>query len=142
MKVRDVIGTQQLLRLDPRASVAQAATAMAERHVGAVLVYRDATLLGIFTERDMLERVVAADLSPGATLLEDVMTPNPASMAADASVLDAMFTMKEHLTRHLLVTDGGRVAGIVSVRDLLRAVVEARLADRQQFDDLFEGFPV
>ena len=50
--------------------------------------------------------------------------------------------MKTHLTRHLLVRQGDDLIGIVSVRDLLRAVVESRLKDQQQFDDLFEGFPV
>lgn len=141
-KIRDLIGTKPLLRLAPSTSVSQAATEMSERHVGAVLVYRDETLIGIFTERDMLERVVAADLSPGATLLQDVMTPDPTSIAGDASVLDAIFAMKERFSRHLLVKQGTQVVGIVSVRDLLRAVVESRLKDQQQFDDLFEGFPV
>ena len=141
-KVADVIGKQELLRLPLDTSVAEAAKRMAERHVGAMLVCEGEAMRGIFTERDMLERVVAADLSPGATLLKDVMTPDPASIAAGDTLLDAIFAMKERLTRHLLVERGEEVVGIVSVRDLLRAMVDSRLEERQQFTDLWGGFPV
>ncbi len=141
-KVADVIGKQELLRLSSDTSVAEAAKQMAERHVGAMLVCEGEVLRGIFTERDMLERVVAADLSPGATLLKEVMTPDPAAIAADETLLQAIFAMKERLTRHLLVTRGEDLIGIVSVRDLLRAVVDSRLEERQRFDDLWDGFPV
>lgn len=141
-KVADVIGKQELLRLPLDTSVAEAAKRMAERHVGAMLVCEGEAMCGIFTERDMLERVVAADLSPGATLLKDVMTPDPASIAAGDTLLDAIFAMKERLTRHLLVERGDEVVGIVSVRDLLRAMVDSRLEERQQVTDLWEGFPV
>ncbi len=141
-KVADVIGKQELLRLPLETSVAEAAKRMAERHVGAMLVCEGEAMRGIFTERDMLERVVAAGLSPGATQLKDVMTPDPASIAATDTLLDAIFAMKERLTRHLLVRQGDEVVGIVSVRDLLRAVVDSRLEERQRFTDLWEGFPV
>ena len=141
-KVADVLGKQELLRLSSDTSVAEAAKRMAERHVGAMLVCEGEAMRGIFTERDMLERVVAADLSPGTTLLKDVMTPDPASIAEDETLLQAIFAMKERLTRHLLVTRGDDLIGIVSVRDLLRAVVDSRLEERQRFDDLWDGFPV
>ena len=141
-KIADVIGKQELLRLSPDTSVAEAAKRMAERHVGAMLVCEGEAMRGIFTERDMLERVVAADLSPSSISLEEVMTPDPASIAADETLLQAIFAMKEHLTRHLLVTRGDDLIGIVSVRDLLRAVVDSRLAERQRFADLWDGFPV
>ena len=141
-RVIDLIGNQELLRLPPDTSVAEAAKRMAQRHVGAMLVCEGEAMRGIFTERDMLERVVAADLSPGATLLKDVMTPDPASIAAGDTLLQAIFAMKERLTRHLLVEQDDQVIGIVSVRDLLRAVVDSRLEDSRRLDDLWDGFPV
>ncbi len=141
-KIGDVIGKQELLQLSAEASVAEAAKHMAQRHVGAMLVCEGEAMCGIFTERDMLERVVAADLSPGSTLLREVMTPDPASIAAQATLLQAIFAMKTHFTRHLLVRRGDDLIGIVSVRDLLRAVVDSRLEERQRFDDLWDGFPV
>ena len=141
-KIADAIGKQELLRLPLDTNVAEAARQMAEHHVGAMLVCDGEALRGIFTERDMLERVVALDLSPGATLLKDVMTPDPASIKSDETLLQAIFAMKEHLTRHLMVKDGDKVVGIISVRDLLRVVVKLNLEERQRFDDLWEGFPV
>ncbi|MDJ0943301.1 MAG: CBS domain-containing protein [Kiloniellales bacterium] len=141
-KIADVIGKQKLLQLAADTSVAEAAKRMAQHHVGAMLVCEGQVMRGIFTERDMLERVVAADLSPGATPLRDVMTPDPASIAADATLLQAIFAMKAHFTRHLLVRRGEDLIGIVSVRDLLRAVVDSRIEERQRFDDLWDGFPV
>ena len=141
-RISDVIGRQELLRMPLDTNVAEAAKRMTERHVGAMLVCEGAAMRGIFTERDMLERVVATGFSPGTTLLRDVMTQDPASIASDGTLLQAIFAMREHLTRHLLVTHGGQVVGIISVRDLLRAVVDASLAERQQIDDLWDGFPV
>jgi len=140
--IGDVIGQQELLRLPLGTSVAEAAERMAERHVGAVLVCEGKTIRGIFTERDMLERVVAANLSPGATRLQEVMTADPASIASEGTLLEAIFAMRERMTRHLLVTHGGEVDGIISVHDLLRAVVDASLEERKQVEDLWEGFPV
>lgn len=140
--IGSIIGTQELLRLPTDTDVAEAAKQMSRRHVGAMLVYEGDRMCGIFTERDMLERVVAADLSPGATKLGDVMTPEPAAISAGDTVLQAVLAMKERLTRHLLVTRGEQIIGIVSVRDLLRAMVDAHLEDRQLFEDLWEGFPV
>ena len=141
-RIGDVIGQQELLRLPLGARVAEAAKRMAERHVGAVLVCEGETIQGIFTERDMLERVVAGNLSPDGTLLQDVMTNEPASIASEGTLLQAIFAMRERKTRHLLVTHGGEIDGIVSVHDLLRALVDASLEERQQFEDLWEGFPV
>ncbi len=141
-KIAEVMGTQELLQLSPDTSVAEAAKRMAKHHVGAMLVCEGEAMCGIFTERDMLERVVAADLSPGSTLLKEVMTPDPASIAAHATLLQAIFAMKTHLTRHLLVRRGDDLIGIVSVRDLLRAVVDSRLEERQRVADLWDGFPV
>ena len=141
-RVGDVIGQQELLRLTLATSVAEAAKRMAERHVGAVLVCEGETIRGIFTERDMLERVVAGDRPPGATLLQEVMTANPASITSEGTLLEAIFAMRERMTRHLLVTHGGEVDGIVSVHDLLRAVVDDSLEERQQVEDLWDGFPV
>ena len=140
--VSDAIGEQDLLRLSPDTSVAMAAQRMAERHVGAMLVCEGETMQGIFTERDLLERVVAAGRTPAATLLEEVMTPDPASIGPGDSLLQAIFAMKERRTRHLLVKRDGEVVGIVSVRDLFRALVQASIEERQRLDDLWEGFPV
>jgi len=141
-KIVELIGDQELLRMPVEASVTEAAKRMAKRHIGAMLVCEGEEMCGIFTDRDMLERVVAAGLAPGETPLREVMTPDPVSIGPGGTVLEAIFTMKAQMTRHLLVKDGGRVVGIISVRDLLRSVVDENVEERQQFDDLWEGFPV
>ncbi len=141
-KVADVIERRDLLRLPPDTTVADAAKSMAEHHVGAMLVCEETDVRGIFTERDMLERVVAVGLAPKDTRLADVMTPDPASIADSEKLLAVIFAMKERRTRHLLVTHNDSVVGMVSVHDLLRVVVDSSLAERQRLDDLWEGFPV
>lgn len=140
--VGDLIRGQELLRMPLDSSVSEAATHMVDRHVGAVLIYEGKTLRGTFTERDMLERVVVTNLTPGEIAIKDVMTSDPASISADETVLHAIFAMKERMTRHLLVKERDEVIGIVSVTDLLRAVVDSSLDDRRRTDDLWEGFPV
>ena len=141
-EIGDLIGRKRLLQMQPDSTVAEAATKMVDRHVGAVLVYEDTALRGIFTERDMLERVVAPNLSPGEVLLKEVMTLDPGSVDSRETLLQAISTMKERMTRHLLVKRGYEVVGIVSVSDLLRAVLDSSLDDRRLVDDLWEGFPV
>lgn len=136
------IASQDLLRMSPTSSVANAAARMAERHLGAVIVADGEDQLGIFTERDMLEKVVAIGRAPKDTVLGDVMTLDPASIAPTDTVLDAIFAMKEHRSRHLLVRANGNTIGILSVRDILRAVIVEHTEDHRLFDNLWEGFPV
>jgi len=105
---------------------------MAERHIGAVLVAVDGRLQGIFTERDVLARVVAAGLDPNDTALGGVMTPNPDTVAPNDSALEALRRMSERGYRHLPVVDGERMVGIVSIRDLYTAVNKELAEDLQQ----------
>ena len=141
-KIVDLIGNQELQRMPVDANVADAAQRMAAHHVGAMLVCEGERMCGIITDRDVLERVVAAGLAPGDTRLAEVMTPDPVSIAPDDTVFQAIFAMKAQMTRHLLVKDRDRVVGIISVRDLLRSVVDESVEERQQFEDLWQGFPV
>ncbi len=141
-KIVELIGDQELVRMPVDASVTEAAQRMASRHVGAMLVCEGEEMRGIFTDRDMLERVAAAGLPPADTPLREVMTPDPVSIGPGDTVLEAIFAMKSQMTRHLLVKDGGRVVGIISVRDLLRSVVDESVEERKQFEDLWQGFPV
>ena len=141
-KVSGLIEGQELLRLAGETTVIEAARQMSARHVGAILVCEADKVRGIFTERDMLDRVVAGGLSPDKAVLSDVMTPDPAFVGPGDTVRSAIFTMKQQRSRHLLVRHRGEVLGIVSVRDLLRSVVEESAENRQVLDDLWEGFPV
>ncbi|CAO3441678.1 CBS domain [Azospirillum argentinense] len=143
--IPDVIKDQQLVCLPPEASVRDAAVLMAERRVAALLVTQDRpkggrSLRGIFTERDLAARVVAAGRDPAATRLSEVMTASPDTLGPDARAYEALDLMERHHYRHLPVTaDGesdGTVMGIVSIRDLfavVRAHLEDEIRDREAF---------
>ena len=130
--VPDLVRNQTLASLPPSATVHDAARVMAERHIGAILVAIDGRLQGIFTERDVLARVVAAGLDPKDTALGGVMTPNPDTVGPNDKALDALQRMSERGYRHLPVVDGERIVGIVSIRDLYASVNRELAEDLQQ----------
>ncbi|CAN0443147.1 unnamed protein product, partial [Laminaria digitata] len=115
--VPDVVSEQTLVALTGADHVRDAARLMKHRRVGSVLVMNGDTLEGIFTERDMVYRVVADGLDPDMTPLSQVMTADPDTIDASATALDALRTMNERGYRHLPVMDDGRVVGVVSTRD-------------------------
>jgi len=134
--VPDVIGQQQLVMLPSSATLRAAAICMSERQVGAVLVTRDGALEGIFTERDLLHRVVAPGRDPNGTHLVEVMTKNPDTIEADDYAIEALSRMSERGYRHLPVLDQGRLVGIVSRRDFLGEeiiLVEEEFGHEQRF---------
>lgn len=115
--VPDVVRNQQLLQLPPDATVRSAALAMRERHVGAVLVTAHDHLAGIFTERDMVNRVVAESRDPDRTTLAEVMTADPDTIAPTTTAIEALRRMDDGGYRHLPIVENGRIVGIVSRRD-------------------------
>lgn len=126
--IPDVVRNQQLLALSAETTVRTAAGQMRARHVGAVLITTDSRLDGIFTERDMVYRVVAEGRDPERTTLADVMTRNPDTIRPDATAIDALRRMQDGGYRHLPIVDRGRLVGIVSRRDFF-GVEKARLED-------------
>ena len=134
--VPDIVSNQTLTKLAPETTVREAAKIMAERHIGAVLVCVDGRLSGIFTERDVLNRVVARDRDPNTVKLSEVMTPNPDTVPPDATALDTLIRMHAKGYRHLPVVDDGKLVGIISVRDLFNAVkreLEEDIQEREAF---------
>lgn len=105
----------------PDTTVAEAVRTMGRHNIGSILVLssrRD--LVGIFTERDLLQRVVAAGLDPSATLLGDVMTKDVIVVSADAPREDVKQIMDSKHIRHIPVSDGSQLLGVISLRDVLR----------------------
>jgi CBS domain-containing protein len=141
-RVADIIKGQKIATLRPSDSVRAACKVMAERNIGAVLVTdEDGRLLGIFTERDLLNRVAAPGLDFDKTLLREVMTKRPMSMHSTDSAIVALRRMRDGGYRHLPVVDGGELRGIVSSRDFLGAELrelEAEAAFKSALQD--EGF--
>ncbi|HVR68094.1 MAG TPA: CBS domain-containing protein [Verrucomicrobiae bacterium] len=127
--IPDVIQEQELATLPPSASVAAAIELMVSRRIGAVPVSDNGRLIGIFTERDVVTRVVSAGLDAAKTALRTVMTPDPAVLTPGDSVRSALDLMNRGHFRHLPVIGAGRLMGIVSIRDLYRSVVEQMESD-------------
>jgi CBS domain-containing protein len=114
--------SRDLLSVGADARIADAARRMVDRGVGAVLVMDDARLAGILTERDVL-RAVAEGRVDEASVAER-MTRHPETVEASESTAHAASLMIHGGFRHLPVTDGGSVIGIISIRDLMRVVLE------------------
>ncbi len=114
--VRDVM-TKQALHQPPAASVCDAIKVMAERNISSVLVCEAGQLLGIFTERDAVRRVLALGRDPAHTPLAEVMTRDPDTIRPEEGVDEAIRRMDEFGYRHLPVVDGNGVVGVLSLRD-------------------------
>jgi len=119
MRIYDLINNQDTYRAGGDQTVLDVAQAMVARNIGAVPVLRDGLLVGIFSERDLMKRVVAECRDPRSTRLEEVMTENPLTVSPAESVENCMILMRHHGFRHLPVCDGNQLVGIVSLRDLL-----------------------
>jgi len=118
--IRSIIEGKKVLAAPQTTTVAQAARLMKQRHVSAILVVDgEGKLTGIFTERDALFRVIAADRSPKATPIAEVMTAHPHSVDPDRPFVQALVMMHEGGFRHVPVVRGGRPVGMVSARDAL-----------------------
>lgn len=117
-KLGEIIAGQSLLHVDSGTSVVDAAKRMSENNVAAILIIDDGVLAGIFTERDLLRRVVAVSLDPRKTTLAEVMSKQVISLSADRLGFEAAALMIEYAIRHIAVTDvDGNGYGIVSIRD-------------------------
>ena len=114
--IKDVM-TTEILAVAPEATIAETATVMGTRGVGSALVMDGDTLVGIFTERDAL-RAVASDFGAANNPVTQFMTRGPATTSPDTATREALDIMLERGFRHLPVVEGGRVVGMVSMRDL------------------------
>jgi CBS domain-containing protein len=119
MHILSLIKDQETYRADAEQTVFEVSQAMVERNIGAVPVLRDGLLIGIFSERDLMKRVVVEGRDPGTTRLYEVMTEDPLTVSPDEAPGTCMQLMRRHGFRHLPVCEGKQLRGIVSLRDLL-----------------------
>ena len=124
LPIASVMERKKVLMAPPETSVSTAAGLMAERKVSAVMVVEDGRLVGIFTERDAVYRVIAKGRDPRTTRLAEVMTPDPSTVAPDETFGYAMLMMHERGFRHAPVVENGRPVGIVSARNALDPEME------------------
>lgn len=117
--VSAIVGTRKPFTLPPKTTVGKAARLMKQSKASAVMVVEHAHLVGIFTERDALFRVLAEGRDPQTTVIAEVMTPDPQTIEPDKPFRYALILMYEHGFRHLPVVEDGKPIGMVSASDAL-----------------------
>jgi CBS domain-containing protein len=122
-RIRDVLRRKgdDVYSVGPLATVIDAVNAMNEQHVGSVLVCEGGYPVGIFSERDVLVRVVAANRDPRQTLVRDVMTTRLHTASPDDTILEVQRLMTDRRCRHVPVMEGESLVGLVSIGDLTKA---------------------
>jgi signal-transduction protein with cAMP-binding, CBS, and nucleotidyltransferase domain len=118
-RVRDLVQQRELFRVEEHQSVADVARIMADLHVGAILVFCNDQLCGVFSERDLMRRVVVERRDPDRTPVRDVMITGVATNEEVASLENAMEAMQSNNCRHLPVTRENQVVAFLSMRDLM-----------------------
>lgn len=126
MTIGELVQTRPVFSLQKGTTVDEAAQYMAEKNIGAVPVLEGDRLVGIFSERDVIKRVVAKRLDPRSVKIGDVMTKDLVVAAANESFEDCLRKMKQANCRHLPVVSGNSLLGVVSLRDLLQIELTER----------------
>jgi len=132
LRIRNVMERKKRLTAAPDLTVTKAALKMREKNVGAVMVVEDGRLIGIFTERDAVFRVIAARRSPCETTIGEVMTRDPLTASPEETFGHALHVMYEKGFRHLPVVEDGKCVGIVSARSALDPDMEEFVAETQR----------
>ena len=138
--IRDILNTKgtTIWSASPDETVYDAIHRMAEHGIGALLVMDDDQLVGFFSERDYSRKVILKGLSSRETAVSTIMSSPVLTISPDASVQEGLKTMTEKRIRHLPVADDSGVLGIVSIGDLVKAVIE----DQQELIDQLERYIV
>jgi len=131
-QVYEIVKDRKVYSIDADSTVLEAARFMMEHSIGALPVLRNGDIVGIFSERDVMNRVVALGRMPGTTKISEVMTANPKSVSVDETVDNCLFLMREFGFRHLPITDGKQLKGLVSLRDILLRYVSQKEAEARR----------
>jgi CBS domain-containing protein len=136
--IRSIIENRKVLTAQSTTAVSEAARLMKQDQAGALLVCEAGRLVGVFTERDALFRVTAADRDPKTTTLADVMTPNPQAIAPDKPLGHALHMMYEGGFRNVPVVENGQPIGLISARDALGPELKEFVEEMDQREHIAE----
>ena len=117
--IRELIRDREVYFVDPGRTVLDTVRYMVARNIGAVAVVQNDNLIGIFTERDLMKRVVGQGLDASTTMVRHVMTRDPKTVSPNDRIVDCTRLMRDNNFRHLPVCDGTNVKGLISLRDLI-----------------------
>jgi len=125
--------------ISPDASVLDAITLMADRSIGSLLVMQDDELKGIVTERDYARKVIVKGRSSESTRVADIMSTTVITATAEQTVKKCMELMTNRRIRHLPVVDGGKVVGVISIGDLVHAIIAEQQEEIEQLESYISG---
>jgi CBS domain-containing protein len=120
-------------------TVAEAVAEMNKKRIGCIVIIDEGRIAGIFTERDVLRRVVGADVDPKTTLVGDVMTRNVHTIPPGTTVEETMALFAERRCRHIPVVDRERLCGLISIGDISRWVADASKAEADHLKNYISG---
>jgi len=126
MRVENIMKDRQLFSVEKHQTVCEVAQTMADLSVGAIVVVENGDLRGIFSERDLMTRVVVAGLNPDTTTVDQVMSRDLATVDELAELEEAMELMHRYNCRHLPILREGQVVGLLSMRDLMNVELERK----------------
>ncbi len=123
--IRNVLTSkgQRIFSIHPEASVYEALVLMAEKDIGALLVMEGTKLVGVFSERDYARKVILHGKSSKETLVREIMTPRVIYVRIDQTIEECMALMTEKHIRHLPVLDDQQVVGVISIGDVVKAII-------------------
>ena len=123
--IRQILARKpEIYAIDPDATVLEALRLLEERNIGALLVMKGESLLGIFSERDYARRMILQGRASRDTKVREVMTEKVFVITPDTSSGECMVHMTDRHVRHLPVVEAGRVVGVISIGDVVRAVID------------------
>ena len=117
--IHDLVRNQEICGVEVGQTVLAVVRIMVERNIGAVPVLDNGQLVGVFSERDLMRRVVAEGRDPSRTGIADVMTPEPFVVSPTESIENCLLVMRRHGFRHLPICHEQRLVGMVSLRDII-----------------------
>ena len=133
---QNLVKGDQIFSVSPKDSVLRAIEVMADRHIGALLVMEQGKLLGIISERDYARKVILLGRSSSDTRVSQIMSSPVLTVGLRSTVEQCMELMTQHRVRHLPVLEQGKVTGMLSIGDLVRAVLDSQrrhISDLEQY---------
>lgn len=131
----------QIITIDPDSSVYDAIKVMADNHVGALPVMDEDNLVGIITERDYARNVILRGKSSKVTPVKEIMTSNVLCVKEEQTIEECMALMTEKRVRHLPVVNDGKMIGIISIGDLVKAIISEQQYTIEQLEHYISGLP-
>ena len=127
------------LAIGPEAMVYEALELMAEKNIGALLVVDNGRLVGVFSERDYARKVILCGKSSKNTTVRNLMSSPPISVDIETSLRDCMVLMTGKHIRHLPVMDAGALMGVVSMRDVVNAIISNQASTIEELEEYIAG---